>query len=77
MDKEKLFEEAKYFVESKLETADLFGNSRKEVMQSRGLAFGVIQFLIGLDIIPYEEIKSYWEYAYNKFEKIANEKESS
>ena len=68
------FEIIKDYVEKRLEVADLFANTREEVMNCRAMAFGVIMFAQRIEIATYKEIKEYWDYAWQKFEDIAKEK---
>ena len=66
---------AKKFVDDRLEDAEMWANTRLEVMNCRAIAFGVIMFAQRIEIATYEEIKEYWDnYAWEKFEEIAKEK---
>ncbi len=67
-------EYVKEFVEQRLVNADVFGNTREEVMNRRAIAYGAVSFAIDIGIVTYEEIKEYWDYAWQKFEDIAKEK---
>ena len=69
------FEDVKKFVDDRLEAAEMWANTRQEVMNCRAIAFGVIMFAQRIELVPYEEIKEYWDdYAWKKFEEIAKEK---
>ena len=69
------FEDVKEFVGGYIESADLFANTRQEVMNCRAIAFGAIMFAQRIELVSYEEIKEYWDnYAWEKFEEIAREK---
>lgn len=69
------FEIIKEYVEERLKDAELFANTRKEVMNYRAMAFGAILFCQKENFCSYEDIKEYWEdYAWQKFEDIAREK---
>lgn len=68
-------EDVKKFVEEYLESAEMFANTREEVMNCRAIAFGAIMFAQRIELVPYEEIKEYWDnWAWGKFEEIAREK---
>ena len=44
-------------------------------MHCRAIAFGVIMFAQRIELVPYEEIKEYWDnWAREKFEEIARTK---
>lgn len=64
----------KEFVEQRLVNADIFANTREEVMNHRAIAYGAVTFAMDIGIVTYEEIKEYWDYAWQKFEDIAKEK---
>lgn len=69
------FDDVKEFVEEHLENAEMWANTRQEVMNSRAIAFGAIMFAQRIELVPYEEIKKYWDdWAWEKFEEIAREK---
>lgn len=68
------FDDVKEFVEEHLENAEMWANTRQEVMNCRAIAFGVIMFAQRIEIATYEEIKEYWDWAWQKFEDIAREK---
>ena len=68
------FEDVKEFVGEYLESADLWANTRQEVMNCRAIAFGVIMFAQRIEIATYEELKEYWDWAWGRFEEIAREK---
>lgn len=69
------FDDVKEFVEEHLENAEMWANTRQEVMNYRAIAFGVIMFAQRIELVPYEEIKEYWDdWAWGKFEEIAREK---
>lgn len=69
------FEDVKEFVGGYIESADLFANTREEVMNCRAIAFGAIMFAQRIELVSYEEIKEYWDnWAWGKFEEIAREK---
>ena len=69
------FEDVKKFVDDRLEDAEMWANTRQEVMNCRAIAFGAIMFAQRLDLVPYEKIKEYWDnWAWGKFEEIAREK---
>lgn len=69
------FEDVKEFVSGELETAELFANTREEVMNCRAIAFGAVMFAQRIELVSYEEIKEYWDnWAREKFEEIAKEK---
>lgn len=69
------FEDVKEFVEEHLEDAEMWANTRQEVMNCRAIAFGVIMFAQRIELVPYEEIEEYWNnWAREKFEEIAKEK---
>ena len=68
-------EDVKEFVEEYLESAEMFANTREEVMNCRAIAFGAIMFAQRIELVSYEEIKEYWDdWAREKFEEIAKEK---
>lgn len=67
-------EDVKEFVEEYLEGAEMFANTREEVMNCRAITFGAIMFAQKIELVPYEEIKEYWDWAWQKFEEIAREK---
>ena len=67
--------DVKEFVEEYLESAEMFANTREEVMNCRAIAFGGVLFAYRTDIISYDEVKEYWDdWAHGKFEEIAKEK---
>lgn len=69
------FEDVKEFVEERLEYAEMWTNTRQEVMNCRAIAFGVIMFAQRIELVPYEELREYWDnWALEKFEEIAREK---
>ena len=69
------FDDVKEFVEEHLEDAEMWANTRQEVMHCRAIAFGVIMFAQRIELVPYEEIKEYWDnWAREKFEEIARTK---
>lgn len=69
------FEDVKKFVDDRLEDAEMWANTRQQVMNCRAIAFGVIMFAQRIELVPYKEIKEYWDdYALEKFEEIAREK---
>ncbi len=69
------FEDVKEFVGEYLESADLWANTRQEVMNCRAIAFGAILFAQRIELASYEEIKEYWDdWAREKFEEIAKGK---
>ena len=69
------FEDVKEFVGKCLESADLWANTRQEVMNCRAIAFGAILFAQRIELVSYEELKEYWDdWAREKFEEIAKEK---
>lgn len=69
------FEDVKEFVGEYLESADLWANTRQEVMNCRAIAFGAILFAQRIELVSYEELKEYWDdWAREKFEEIAKEK---
>lgn len=69
------FEDVKEFVGEYLESAEMWANTRQEVMNCRAIAFGAILFAQKIELVSYEEIKEYWDdYAWGKFEEIAREK---
>lgn len=69
------FEDVKKFVDDRLEDAEMWANTRQEVMNCRAIAFGVIMFAQRIGAITYEEVQKYWnDYAWQKFEDIAKEK---
>lgn len=68
-------ENVKEFVEEYLESAEIFANTREEVMKTRAIAFGAVMFAYSIDIVSYEEVEKYWDnWAREKFEEIAREK---
>lgn len=68
-------ENVKEFVEERLVNAEIFADTRKEVMNHRAIAFGAVMFAQENGLISYEEVKEYWDnYAWQKFEDIAKEK---
>ena len=70
------FEDVKEFVGDYLESAEMFANTRAEVMNCRAIAFGVIMFAQRIELVPFKEIREYWDdYAWGKFEEIAKEKD--
>lgn len=69
------FEDVKEFVGNYIESANLFANTREEVMNCRAIAFGAIMFAQKIELVPYEKIKEYWDdWAWGRFEEIAKEK---
>ena len=69
------FEDVKEFVGEYLESADLWANTRQEVMNCRAIAFGAILFAQRIELASYKEIKEYLDdWAREKFEEIAKEK---
>lgn len=73
--KEFNFEDVKEFVGEYLESAELWANTRQEVINCRAIAFGAIMFAQRIELVPYEDIKEYWDnWAWLKFEEIAKEK---
>lgn len=69
------FEDVKEFVGGYIESADLFANTREEVMNCRAIAFGAVMFAQRIELVSYEELKEYWDdWAREKFEEIAKEK---
>jgi len=65
----------KEYVEQRLENAEIFANTREEVMNCRAMAFGAVMFAQRVEAITYEEVQKYWnDYAWQKFEDIAREK---
>lgn len=70
------FEDVKEFVGGYIESADLWANTRQEVMNCRAIAFGAILFAQKIELVSYKELKEYWDdWAREKFEEIAKEKE--
>ena len=73
--KEINMENVKEFVSNYLESAEIFANTREEVMNCRAIAFGAVMFAQRIELVSYEEIKEYWDnWAWEKFEEIAREK---
>jgi len=68
------FEDVKEFVDEYIESADLFANTREEVINCRAIAFGAIMFAQRIEVVPFKEIREYWDWAWEKFEEIAREK---
>ena len=69
------FEIIKEYVGERLEVAEIFANTREEVMNCRAMAFGAIMFCQREGLCSYEDVKEYWDnYAWQKFEDIAKEK---
>ena len=69
------FEDVKEFVGEYLESAEMWANTRQEVMNCRAIAFGAILFAQKIELVSYEELKEYWDdWAREKFEEIAREK---
>ena len=67
--------DVKKFVEEYLESAEMFANTREEVMNCRAIAFGAVMFAQRIELVSYEEIKEYWDdWAREKFEEIARAK---
>ena len=65
----------KEYVEQRLVNAEIFANTREEVMNCRAMAYGAVMFVQRIGAITYEEVKEYWgNYAWQKFEDIAKEK---
>ena len=65
----------KEYVEQRLVNAEIFANTREEVMNCRAMAYGAVMFAQRIGAITYEEVKKYWDnYAWQKFENIAKEK---
>ena len=66
----------KDFVEKEIKSAEILAITRREVLNCRGIAYGAVMFAQEAKLIPYEDIKAYWDdYAWNKFEEIAKEKD--
>lgn len=69
------FEDVKELVGEYLESAEMWANTREEVMNCRAIAFGAIMFAQRIELVPYEELKEYWDdWAREEFERIAKEK---
>lgn len=69
------FEDVKEFVGEYLENAEMWANTREEVMNCRAIAFGAVMFAQRIELVSYEELKEYWDdWAREKFEEIAKEK---
>lgn len=69
------FEDVKEFVGEYLESAEMWANTREEVMNCRAIAFGAVMFAQRIELVSYEELKEYWDdWAREKFEEIAKEK---
>lgn len=69
------FEDVKEFVSGELETAELFANTREEVMNCRAIAFGAILFAKRNGICTHEKIVDFWdEWIWEKFEEVARTK---
>lgn len=69
-------ENIKEFVEQRLVSAEIFANTYEQVMNYRAVAYGAVMFAQEMGIITYEEVKKYWDnYAWQKFEEIAKEKD--
>ncbi len=69
------FEDVKEFVGEYLESAEMWANTRQEVMNCRAIAFGAILFAQKIELVSSEELKEYWDdWAREKFEEIAKEK---
>ena len=69
------FEDVKKFVDDRLEDAEMWANTRQEVMNCRAIAFGGVMFAYKIEIISYDEVKEYWDdWAHGKFEEIARTK---
>jgi len=65
----------KEYVEQRLVNAEIFANTREEVMNCRAMAYGAVMFAQRIGAITYEEVQKYWnDYAWQKFEDIAKEK---
>lgn len=65
----------KEYVEQRLVNAEIFANTREEVMNCRAMAYGAVMFAQRIGAITYEEVQKYWNnYAWQKFEDIAKEK---
>lgn len=65
----------KEYVEQRLVNAEIFANTRGEVMNCRAMAYGAVMFAQRVGAITYEEVQKYWnDYAWQKFEDIAKEK---
>ncbi len=68
-------ENVKEFVEEYLKSAEMFANTREEVMNCRAIAFGGVMFAYNVGIISYNEVKKYWDdWAREKFGEIARVK---
>ena len=68
-------EDVKEFVEEELKSAEIFTNTRQEVMNCKAIAFGGVLFAQRNNICSYGEVDDYWNnYAWEEFEKIAREK---
>lgn len=68
-------ENVKAFVEEELRSAEIFANTRQEVMNCKAIAFGGVLFAQRNNICSYGEVDNYWNnYAWEEFEKIAREK---
>ena len=65
----------KEYVEQRLVNAEIFANTREEVMNCRAMAYGAVMFAQRIGAITYKEVQKYWnDYAWQKFEDIAKEK---
>ncbi len=65
----------KEYVEQRLVNAEIFANTREEVLNCRAMAYGAVMFAQRIGAITYEEVKNYWDnYAWQKFEDIAKGK---
>ena len=72
MNKEEMVEELKYFVQCRLETAEMFANTEQEARNCQGAAYGAIRFAHAIGILSYEEMIDYWNnYMLDKFNHVA------
>lgn len=71
MNKEKMVEELKLFVQDRLETAEIFANTGHEVRNIQNIAFGAVRFAYTIEILNSEEMFDYWDNILDKFNSIA------
>lgn len=72
MNKEEMVEELKYFVQGRLETAEMFASTEQEARNCQGAAYGAIRFAHAIGILSYEEMVDYWDnYMGDKFNHVA------
>ena len=72
MNREKMIEELRHFVEGRLETAEFFANTEQETRNCQGIAFGAIRYAEAIGVLSHQEVLDQWDnYMLDKFNHIA------